>query len=185
MRRLRAIAGLAAVLACGGCAALEAVWSKLPVLAAPQERAEEAPAQDLAALRLTEAAVRAEAAYTTLARIREAGNPVAAAPVPRLVPPALLKPVTLEWVGPLETVTADLAAHAGYSFEVSGAPPPVPLIVTLKVAGRPLILVLRDAGLQAGKRALVTVDAELGMVRVDWAPGESGEASLTPIGVSG
>lgn len=159
---------VAAALACSGCAQVLALF--VPPAAAPAPRE---PAQDLAVLRLTEAAVRAEAAYTTLARIREAGDPVAAAPVPRLVPPALLVPVTVDWVGPLETVAADLALRAGYRFEVSGAAPVLPLIVTLRAEGRPLILVLRDAGLQAGKDALLTVDAELGMVRVDWTLRES------------
>ncbi len=41
-------------------------------------------------------------------------------------------------------------------------------MVEIRSKGRPLIMVLRDVGLQAGAAAAVTVDAERGLVVLDW-----------------
>ena len=146
-----------AALAIGGCI-------NLPL---PQPPA--APATDPAELRLTEAAIRAEAALTALARIEAAGT--AAADVPRLVPPELLRRMSLEWIGPLDRIAARLAAAAGYSFEEAGAPPVRPRMVELKATAKPLILLLRDLGIQAGAVADLAVDPGRRQVRLSWIPG--------------
>ena len=127
---------------------------------------------DAAELRLVEAAVRAETALAALARIRAAAAPREAAPEPRAVPPALLKRVTIDWIGPLEALGGKLAGLAGYRFATAGAAPARPVIVEVAGRGRRLIDLLRDAGLQAGTRGLLTVDAGRRQVRLDWlAPG--------------
>ena len=129
---------------------------------------------DLAEARLVEAAARAEAALTALARIR-AAETAPAVGTPVVVSPALRRPVTLSWIGPVETLTETLAARAGYRFVAAGAPPVRPLMVAIAAEDTPLIEVLRDAGIQAGAAATVTVDAERRTVRLDWtAPGRNG-----------
>ena len=133
--------------------------------------AEAAPEPALAPVerRLTEAALRAETALTALARVRAAENPLDPPAVPRMVPPALLRPVTLDWTGPLETLAATLAGEAGYVFNVAGRRPVRPLMVDVTVAERPLILVLRDVGILAGAKATLAVDAERRRIELVWA----------------
>ena len=131
----------------------------------------------LAETRLAAAAERAEAALNALARVRAAGTPMPEGTVPPDVPADLRRRVTLDWIGPLEMLARSLAAHAGYRFEAAGAEPVRPLMVTIAAKDAPLIEVLRDAGLQAGAAATLTVDAARRTVRLDWSgehpgPGE-------------
>ncbi len=124
------------------------------------------PPPDPAELRLTEAAVRAEASLAALART----SGTEPAPAPRIVPEPLLRRVTADWTGPLETLAARLAGQAGYAFAAAGPRPVRPPIVELRAKAQPLILVFRDLGLQAGSAAALTVDADRGRVQLDWLP---------------
>ena len=118
---------------------------------------------------LTEAALRAERAFVALARARSADNMLADTPLPRIVPAALLTTVTLDWTGPLKTLAEELARRAGYRFFAAGPVPARPAIVAVKTTDAPLIAALRDAGIQAGQAATLTVDAGRRIVRLDWA----------------
>ena len=126
-------------------------------------------AADPAETLLTEAALRAERAFVALARARSAENPLADTPLPRIVPAALLTTVTLDWTGPVETLAEELARRAGYRFFAAGPVPARPAIVAVKTTDAPLIAALRDAGIQAGQAAVLTVDADRRIVRLDWA----------------
>ncbi len=155
---------LAAALA-GGCA---------PLGMGPGSSTEAAPGSEVrrpdpAEARLAEAASRAEAALTALARIRAAEASPAPAGVPANVSPELRRPVTLDWIGPVETLAETLAGQAGYRFAVAGPPPVRPAMVAVKAQDVPLIEVLRDAGLQAGAAATLVVDAGNRTVRLDWS----------------
>jgi defect-in-organelle-trafficking protein DotD len=133
-------------------------------------------------MRLAEAAARAEAALTALAGIESARTAPAEArapghlssPVPGSspaledVPAALKRAVTLDWIGPVETLAEALAQRAGYRFVSAGSMPVHPVMVSIRAAGTPLIEVLRDAGLQAGSAATLVVDANGRTVRLDW-----------------
>ncbi len=123
-------------------------------------------AEDPAVLRLVEAATRAERALLALARD---GGEMNASP-PRVVPEELLQKVSVDWIGPLEPLAADLAERAGYRFTRSGPPPVRPHMVTIHARGTPLVLVLRDAGLQAGDTVRLVVDARAREIRVERAP---------------
>ena len=105
---------------------------------------------DSSELRLVAAAVRAEEALTVLALARAADNPLEEVAVPRIVPRALLRKVSIDWIGPLETLARSLAEQAGYGFEVSGPRPPMPVIVEMEAQSTALIVLLRDAGIKAG-----------------------------------
>ena len=124
------------------------------------------PEADPAESRLIEAAVRAEAALAALARTSGTGP----APMPRIVPEPLLRRVTVDWTGPLETLAARLAGQAGYEFAAAGPRPARPPVAELRAKAQPLILAFRDLGLQAGSVAALTVDAERGRVQLDWLP---------------
>ena len=129
---------------------------------------------DPAEMRLAEAASRAEAALTTLARIESARTPPLPAGIPAdlpgssPVPPELRRPVSLDWIGPAETLAETLAQHAGYRFVAAGTMPARPVTVAVRAENTPLIEVLRDAGLQAGAAATLVVDAGSRTVRLDW-----------------
>ena len=135
--------------------------------------------------RLAEAAERAEAALTMLARIRTAETSLPVVELPLEVPVALRRPVTIDWIGPVETLAERLAAYAGYRFAVEGAGPSRPLIVAVEVRAAPVIEVLRDAGLQAGDAATLTVDAEERSVRLDWAAAPLPSRPGAPVAVPG
>ena len=138
-----------------------------------EEKADEsAHVEDPAAILLSAAALEAQAALAALAQARAAENPTEAQPPPRLVPEELLAEVTLDWIGPLETLAASLAERAGFAFVEAGRRPPVPLLVEITADAAPLILVLRDAGIQAAEAATLTVDAAAGEVRLDWSANE-------------
>ena len=151
-------AGLAGLLA--GCT----LWAPVPEATPPAAR------PDSAELRLIEAAERAERALASLALALPVPHPAYAMPAPDSVPPALRTPVTLDWIGPLETLAAALARRAGYRFHVAGRPPARPPIVAVEARQEPLLAVLRDAGLQAGGAAVLTVDAARETVLLDWTP---------------
>ena len=146
------------------------------VMRAPEPPPPAIPAApDAAELRLAEAAERAERSLAALARSLPAPDPVSRMPRPDAVPAPLRQPVTLDWTGPLETLAGALARRAGYRFLVAGRPPARPAIVAVVADGEPLLAVLRDAGLQAGAAATLTVDAAVGAVLLDWSPpGEDG-----------
>ena len=157
-------AGLVTALT-GGCADLAIGPGAVP------EPARESVAwqPDPAGMRLAEAAERAEAALTVLARIRAAEASPAPAGVPANVSPELRRPVTLDWVGPVESLAETLAGQAGYRFAVAGPPPVRPVMVAVRAQELPLIEVLRDAGLQAGSAATLVVNAGNRTVRLDWS----------------
>ncbi len=171
MRLLAAMPPALCAAALAGC-----MWAPEAPLPAPA-----ALPVDPAEMRLVEAAERAERALASLARTLPAPDPEAALPGLDSVPEALRRPVTLDWAGPLETLAAALARRAGYRFLVAGRPPARPLIVAVEADGKPLIAVLRDAGLRAGTAATLTVDAARETILLDWAapeavpaPGEDG-----------
>ena len=159
MRVLR-IAMLLGAAALTGCVS----WANEP------QPAFVAPAgPDPAEVRLVEAAERAGGALASLARALPAPDPQSGLPDARSLPAVLRTPVTVDWSGPVEALTADLARRAGYRFAEAGRPPARPLIVTVQAEDEPLIAVLRDAGLRAGAAATLTVDAARRTVLLDWA----------------
>lgn len=166
-------------LALAGCQSLDLDWMK--------ERSGEeqaAAASDPAEMRMAEAMVRAQEAWTKLAEIRSAGT---APPVdiPRMVTPELQKRVTLDWLGPLESAAERLAEEIGYDFVVAGSRPPAPVMVEIDVEDEPVIFVLRDIGLQAEGRALLTTDAGRMVVRLDWIGTGSREEGTAASGQDG
>ena len=119
-----------------------------------------------------EAVERAERALASLAGAAPTPDPGSGLPDSASLPAALRAPVTLDWTGPVEALAEELARRAGYRFAEAGRPPARPLIVAVEAAGKPLIAVLRDAGLRAGAAATLTVDAAARTVLLDWAAPE-------------
>ena len=125
---------------------------------------------------LAEAATKASNALQTLASVEYAQSPApVAAPIGN-APASLRRGITVNWVGPVEQIAKTLADRASYSFSALGTPPPVPVVVSVDAENTPLIEVLRDIGLQMGKRADVTVDSAQRVVEIHYPqiPGVDG-----------
>ena len=133
------------------------------------EPEEAMPALDAAEAMLMQAALSAETALTRLSKLE--GNPAGGGEIPRIVPEGLLKRVDFQWVGPVDEAARRLAEEAGYRFETAGAAPLKPVMVEVRSEGRPLIMLFRDLGVQAGNAAALMVDAERTLVVLDWTGG--------------
>ncbi len=120
---------------------------------------------------LAEAADRASVALETLAAIEQSkSSDISAVPPPvENVPPELKRAVTVNWVGPVEQITKKMAERAGYQFMILGDQPPIPVVVSLDVENRPVLDVLRDLGLQMGRRANIRVDGSRRIVEIHYA----------------
>ena len=119
---------------------------------------------------LAHAADRASDALETLAAVEQAKTPdISVEPVSN-VPGNLRRAISVNWIGPVDTITQSLANRAGYRYSVTGLEPPVPIVVSIDVENTPLIDVLRDIGLQLGFRADVKVDGNRKTVEIHYAP---------------
>ena len=125
---------------------------------------------DKVTLMLAEAADKASNALETLAAVEQSQAPAIAVQPIHNAPPELKRAITITWVGPAEGLVKKLAERASYSFIAIGDKPPVPLTVNIDAENKPVIDVLRDAGLQFGMRADIKVDSVRQMVEIHYAP---------------
>ncbi|MDD9900225.1 MAG: DotD/TraH family lipoprotein [Alphaproteobacteria bacterium] len=125
---------------------------------------------DPVALRLANAVDRASAALQTLASVEQARHPGVAVQAVPYAPQELRRAVSVKWNGPIEPITRRMADRAGYQMHINGDVPPVPVIVSLRAAEKSVVEVLRDIGLQAGRRATIAVDPERRIVELNYAP---------------
>ena len=144
-----------------------AACSHLPGQQPPAQKVAE---PDKVSALLADAADRASNALHSLAAIENQRGPtVAAAPIGN-APLELRQGITLRWVGPADNVTKMLADKAGYEFSVAGNAPPMPIVVSVDAEDKPIIEVLRDIGLQLGKRGDVRVNANTQRVELHYPP---------------
>lgn len=119
---------------------------------------------------LAESADRASVALETLAAVERARTPaIDMSPVDN-VPPELRRAISVNWVGPIETIAKTLADRAGYGFLVLGNTPSIPVVVSLDAENMRVVDALRDIGLQLGMRGDVKVDARTKMVEIYYSP---------------
>lgn len=64
---------------------------------------------------------------------------------------------SLDWSGPIEPLLQTIGEMSNYRVKVLGPTPAIPLIVTISCRERMVADILKDAGLQAGKRANLVV----------------------------
>lgn len=119
-------------------------------------------------MRLAQAADRASAALDTLAAIEQVRTPTDLPPLTENAPPELRRSVTVNWIGPVEPMTKQLADRASYNFVTSGNPPEIPLIISLNTRNQPVIETLRDIGLQLGGRGELRVDPNLRVIELSY-----------------
>jgi len=150
-----------------------AVPAVLIALAACQQQQNITPVAaepDIVTVKLAQAADKASQALDSIAGIEQMRSP-ATPPAEDYsnVPPNLMQPVSLRWSGPIESVTRALAERAGLKFRVKGAEPSVPLVVNVDAYQQPIMHILRDVGLQAGRRANLAIDSAAGVIEVRYA----------------
>lgn len=63
----------------------------------------------------------------------------------------------IDWSGPIEPLLEKIAEMTEYRLKVFGPLPQIPVIVSLSARERRIADILKDAGLQAGKRANLVV----------------------------
>ena len=126
---------------------------------------------DLVSTRLAQAAEKAAKAMDTISGIEQERSPqISLANNFADASPALLQPITIKWSGPIEQITETLAVRAGMHFQSIGNLSGVPLVVNLNVYQKPLIEVLKDVGLQAGRRADISVNNVSNTIEIRYAP---------------
>jgi defect-in-organelle-trafficking protein DotD len=125
---------------------------------------------DPVTLRLAMAADRASSALQTLAAIEQAKHPGTAIQSVPNAPQELRRTVSVNYDGPIEPMARSLADRAGYQLEINGARPAAPVIVDVQAREKSVVEVLRDLGLQAGRRADIVVDTERRVVELNYAP---------------
>ena len=86
--------------------------------------------------------------------------PLGGSPV---LPLALSRTVPIAWTGPIAPLVHKLSAFAGYRLQIQGRTPPADIIVHLS-GSRTLFDDFREAAVQAGSRADLTVNATTGSV---------------------
>lgn len=128
---------------------------------------------------LADAATRASSALETLAAVEQARTPrVSVAPVGN-APSELRRAMTVNWVGPVEPIVATLSGRAGYNFQTAGDKPGTPIIVSLDAVNQPVIDILRDIGLQLGRRGDVKVDSQSKMIEIHYPPHDAPSVGLS------
>jgi len=63
----------------------------------------------------------------------------------------------LDWSGPIEPLLYEVARLTDYRVKILGNTPPIPIIVSITAENRTIADIVKDAGLQAGKRANLVV----------------------------
>lgn len=133
---------------------------------------------DKATLLLAQAADKASNALETLAAIEQKRTPSASVAPINNVPDELKRAMTISWVGPVAPITRTLANSADYDFKILGDRPPVPIVINLEAENARIIDLLRDIGLQLGKRADIKVDGRNRVVELQYASVISGAGDL-------
>jgi len=155
------IISLMSALLLTGCEAASIVRNDSPQVVASPDRV---------SLMLADAADKASTALETLAAIEQYNAPRVATQAPKDVPSELNRAVTIDWLGPVEQISKTLADQSGYRFVVLGDVPPVPVVVDIDVQNRPIIEVMRNIGLQLGRRADLKLDSARRVVEINYAP---------------
>ncbi len=123
---------------------------------------------DKVSAQLAQAADKASTALQTLATIEQTRTPNASTAPFDNVPVELRRAITINWVGPVESVTKTVANRASYGFSVLGEGPATDKIVNLDIENKPIIDVLRAIGLQLGTAADIVVDANSRTVELQY-----------------
>jgi defect-in-organelle-trafficking protein DotD len=129
-----------------------------------------APSDD-ASVRLVEAASSVSSSLNDLAEIEAASTPpgTTGKPLPESESYALQSKASIDWSGPIEPLLERIARISGFRLSVLGKEPAIPVLVSLSAKNITLTEMLRDAALQAGKKADVLVYSNRGIIELRYA----------------
>lgn len=123
-----------------------------------QANASKVPYNSMVEQELITAAKTVETSLALLARTQEENN------VPLLNTAPLVTPeggmsgkADIDWTGPIEPLVRKLAGMTDYKVKVLGNAPAIPIIVSISQDNAIIADVLKNAGMQAGKRANIVV----------------------------
>ena len=99
-----------------------------------------------------------EQSLGTLALNQETNNPPLINTAPLITPEGGMGgKADIDWSGPIEPLLEKIALMSDYQVKLLGNPPAIPIIVTVHQRGAVIADILKNASLQAGKRANVMV----------------------------
>lgn len=84
---------------------------------------------------------------------------------------------SLDWSGPIEPLLEKIGKLSNYRVKVLGPIPTIPLVITVSARERMVADILKDAGLQAGKRANLVVYPTSRIIELRYASLDSYRAS--------
>ena len=129
---------------------------------APQQLAQPslAPVSDAAANEIAEAAASVSHSLTNLEAVEKANmSPQAAKQYPTIAAVSIPGTSSISWNGPLGSLVQQVAKAANYRVHVVGVPPISPILVNVQEDQASNADILRNAALQANKRATITTCA--------------------------
>jgi defect in organelle trafficking protein DotD len=120
---------------------------------------------------LTTAAFSVQQSLRTLAASKEPHELNAINTEPLITPQGGMgHRATLDWSGPIEPLLHRVAHMSRYNVKILGPSPAVPVVVTLMAENRKIADILKDAGLQAGKRANLVVYPSSRIIELRYIP---------------
>lgn len=129
------------------------------------------PNSDSTSIALAEAAGSVSQSLQGLEANQQAANPAQAVPIrPAAATYGMQMPISINWDGPIGPLASKISSIANYKLNVLGIVPPVPVIISIHAKNTPLANILRNAGLQAGKRASIVVYPSTKVVELSYAP---------------
>lgn len=147
--------------------------SVLAACAAP-ETTLTTPNGDNSSIQLAEAAGSVSKSLESLEANQQAAHPpLAVSAQPAAATYGMQMPISIDWDGPIGPLVSKISKIAGYQPKVLGVVPPIPVIVSIHAQNTPLADILRNAGLQAGKRASIVVYPSTKVVELSYAPSTS------------
>ncbi|QLH43945.1 MAG: type IVB secretion system lipoprotein DotD [Coxiellaceae bacterium] len=117
-----------------------------------------ANADDMAQIKLAEAAVSVSKSLQELAKIEMATHPAAKIPpAPNPYSIGMAQLASVNWNGPVEPLVRKIAQASGYKVRVIGKTPAIPPLIYVNAQNTPLAEILRDASFQVEKKAIIAL----------------------------
>lgn len=129
---------------------------------------------DPAEATLAEAATSVSKSLISLDQMQQATTPLP--PTYQPADPAaygMANQVTIDWNGPIEPLLTQVANATGYSVNILGKAPSLPILVTVIARNQPIGEVLRNAGYQCGDKADIVIFPNTKIIELRYATSTS------------
>ncbi|MGD8907872.1 MAG: DotD/TraH family lipoprotein [Chromatiales bacterium] len=131
-------------------------------------------APDPALVALKEAAEQVSQSFELVAALEQAKSAAPSFAQPN--DPALRKRISMPyWHGPMDKAVRAVAKEIGYSVRVMGRKPPVDALISVNFNQTPAWDVLRNIGLQAGKRSGIVINANMRTLTIHYKDAKASE----------